>query len=101
MVLKSRVKGVSRSSRSFAGRPLHFPRHSNTCGNAECGSSLTEYVLVLALIAVVAVPAMQLLGQEVNSVFANAIESFDSSGNNDGGPPSRPSTTEISGSPEW
>jgi hypothetical protein len=45
------------------------------CRNSKLGQGYTEYVILLALIALVAYAAVQLIGSNVSSAFSSAAPS--------------------------
>jgi Flp pilus assembly pilin Flp len=50
---------------------MNLVRKVRALVNDESGQDLLEYALLVALIALVAFGAVQLAGQNVNSIFAN------------------------------
>lgn len=59
-----------------------FPGHnlSNWRRGGQCGAAVCEYVIVLALVVGVAVPALQLIGSETSSVFVHVFDQPDGGG---------------------
>jgi Flp pilus assembly pilin Flp len=48
------------------------------CGKKEEGQDLTEYALLMVLIALVAIVSMQTIGQTISNVFSNAAVNLSS-----------------------
>jgi pilus assembly protein Flp/PilA len=71
---RQRIAPISRTRLLFIFTSLQL--HVARVRRREEGQGLTEYALILALIAVVAVVALKLLGARVTSVLSSATSSL-------------------------